>query len=110
MSLLEVAYVKSPAYYYDFPAMAAGTVSSTATNAAAIPNFSAVCSKIIGVSLVSGTGAGSVNAYVKEVLVTAGALFPVVVLSSTNNTDNAVYRMYFVNEVAQSPYLTIKQC
>lgn len=110
MATAEIAYTKSPTYYFDFPALAPGTTSSTIENAILIPNFSPACSKILGVSLVSGTGIGPVGAYVKAPGITAGSLFPTVLLSSNNNTDNAVYRMYFINEVAQSPYLTIKEC
>ena len=110
MATAEIAYTKSPVYTFDFPALAPGTTSSTIENASIIANFSPACSKILGLSLVSGTGVGPVGAYVKAPGVTAGSLFPTIVLSSNNNTDNAVYRMYFVNEVAQSPYLTIHLC
>ena len=110
MANSEIAYNKSPVYTYDFPAMSAQATSSTTVNASAIPNFFAVCSKILGVSLVSGTGAGAVSAGLKEVASATGSAFPVVVLSSANNTDTAVYRMYFINEIAQSPYVTIKSC
>jgi hypothetical protein len=110
MSNLEVAETTSPIYTYDFPVLAVGTVSSSCVNATAIPNYSHACSRILGVSLVSGTGAGTVSATRKEIAATAGALFPQVVLSSSNNTDTGVYRMYFQNDVQLSPYLTIKPC
>jgi hypothetical protein len=118
MSNLEIARNSSPVYAYTFPAMGAGTITTTNDKvfyaATSLVNFRPSCSKIVGLELVTAGGVPSPTAPILTVTnivnSTADGYLPQLTLRSVNNVDTSVYVMFWINEVASSPYQTITIC
>ena len=116
MSQLEVAKETSPIYSYTFPAMVAGTVTTSdviaTVNASALVNFKPACSRILGVRLVTAGGTQGtvcVNNLGAQASSTTGFIQQLQ-LRSTDVADTSTYAVYWTNEVAQSKLLTIIAC
>jgi hypothetical protein len=118
MSQLEIARTNSPVYVYTMPVLVGGTVTTTNValtyNTSPLFNFRPACSKIVGIELVTagGTpGATPPMLTVSSVInSTADGYLPQILLRSSNNLDTSVYAIYWVNEVASSPYQTVTIC
>jgi hypothetical protein len=103
MSQLEVS-TNSDIYTFTYDPMVAGS----ALNGAAIPNFNGTTSKVIG--CVRVTAGGTVGQPYVAVVNTGTALFPPVLIRSGSALDTSVYRIYWINEVAQSQIATALAC
>lgn len=102
MSQLEVSS-NSNIYSFTYPAMTAGTVN----NSSAIPDFDGATSKLLGcVRVTSGGTAGQPYAHQQAGL----SLFPTVFLRSSSVLDTSVYKIFWLNELAQSQIATVLAC
>ena len=117
MSNAEISSQSSPEYsvLYTLAAGVGGT-GGEFTNTAAIPNYLGECSKIVGVvrttAIAPATAAVSVTkgAVVALVGPPAVAGFPTIRLSSADSGDVNSYRIFWVNQVAASPYAAVQGC
>jgi len=114
MSNAEIAPESSPSYSYLMPALSAGVSVSPAT----IPNYLGACSKIIGCvrAVATGLGQGGVCAVQGA---TTPAVGPPAVAGRATITltslvapgdDTSQFRVYWVNEVAQSQNASVQDC
>jgi len=113
MSNAEIAPESSPTYSVLMPALSVGK----SVNAAAIPNYLGACSRIIGVvRAVAGGNPGGVCAVQGATTPTVGppavAGIATITLTSLSapGDDTSQFRVYWVNEVAQSQIASVQGC
>jgi len=117
MSQLEIARNSSPVYVFQLTLVAGQITSTNVTatyNTSALFNFRPSCSKIVGLELVTAGGTPSPVPPSISVTTTANSTtdgwVPQITLRSFNNLDTSTYAIYWVNEVASSPYQTVTIC
>lgn len=116
MSQLESSSISSPLYSYEFPAMIAGTVSTTNVSAtylaSNLKNFYQQVSKVVGI--VRTTPLGTIGQPYLSSLPTinsgADGYIPVLTLRSGTILDLSVYTVYWQNEVVESQIATVLDC
>jgi hypothetical protein len=111
MSNAEISSQSSPEYSVLYT-LAVGQF----TNTAAIPNYLGECSKIVGVVRTTAIAPASAPVSVTKGAVVAlvgppaVAGFPTIRLSSADAGDVNSYRIFWVNQVAASPYDAVQGC
>lgn len=77
-------------------------IAGTGFLAVTVPNFYLGVSKILGLKLVTATGAGAGNASVSQIVCNnagaVGAHGASITVAGTVNTDASLYRLFWVNE------------
>jgi hypothetical protein len=114
MSIAEIAPESSPVYSYLMPVLAVGK----SVNATAIPNYLGACSKIIGCvrAVAGGVGQGAVCAVQGATTPAVGppAVAGIATITLTSlvapGDDTSQFRVYWVNEVAQSQIASVQAC
>ena len=113
MSNRQISSFTSPVYSYTFPAMVSGSASSVL---GAIPNFNNTTSRILGASPTVAASNDLVFCNIANDAPVGGTtpLFPVLRITSSNNASTRIYKIYWVNEIADSPFFVspnqIKAC
>jgi hypothetical protein len=117
MSQLEIANISNPLYSYQFPALTAGTVTTTNVTAQylllSLKNFFPQSSKIVGIvrTTVGGTvGQPYLGINANNINSTADGYLPLLTLRSSTNADTSVYTLYWQNEVVQSQIASVLKC
>jgi hypothetical protein len=116
MSQLEVASISNPVYSYQFPAMVAGTITTTNVSAtylaSNLKNFFSEVSEIVGIVRTTAGGVVGQPYLGSSVSInnTADGYLPILTLRSSVITDTSVYTMYWQNAVAVSQIATVLKC
>lgn len=111
MANREISSISSPTYSVVYT-LSVGQF----TNTSAIPNYLGECSKIVGCERLTAIAPATARVSVTKsaVIATVGppatAGFPTIRLSSADSGDVNQYRIYWINEVADSPYDSVQGC